>query len=1341
MAYQCQTPDCALHLSGAAFPTPMPCPVCQAALVEVPVAEEPPASRSDFEQRVLDRYPYVIALPYRNMLDEQDGRGRLDLLAYILQNALKYMGLLVVGEYHASDLRLPKLNELFKHNLYQPSFGNWNQFLREGIAALEKEGHSWVLPEVKEGYAAVETAKRCKKYPVETAYTDEDGQMAYRTIQGTAIGTLINFRNRHLGHGTPLNKAKAEELYGQFKPVLDDLLEGLAFSELLTMVRAERNELYRLTGCSPEPILGRATEKEDQSKVWVEHEDGRRLEIMPFFILPGLVAGADPDSGVLVYEQFTGGKRIVFHGPDNSHGESAGEVLERLKSMIRLKEEEAPIPTSEMEEPLFHARLATWNDGVMAGLHREKKVIPDVYQPREDAETVLRGWTTAHAPLMVIAADAGSGKTNLLAEMTRQYGEFGLPVVLLRALHLESSNFKSALAAVLNLEEDWKSEALSVLDRPAEQPWMILVDGVNEHDHPEALFDSMLDFLEEAPRQGVKLILTWRVSSPEDLPKVDDHHRDLVYMAEQREGDHALARHALRLSALNREEIKAAWDRYAGHASKLYRPQFSFEDLVSADRALTEQFANPLLLRMFMELVNQRGLKHKPKGMADIWALWWRDQQTREREVQFLEAFAPLVMDSGESKVPLDVLFDHDALSPEVRNIQVDSAYQQLLRRGVLTQSFAHGEIEVGFTMEAAMFFVLGELAGRQSWTSADIASRLQESPRWEGPLQSMLRAQVGRGQLDLLCDCIDDLGVPDEFSSIALAQAFLLKPADQVLNALLENPSKSDWAVMEQSLELLKRDLNVRTLQALGQPLVDRGSSLLPGSAKSLIAITEFVEPASLTKLGAEASDLLSQQWAGSEMVNLSRLVQKAMSPVDALNVIEKVDHSLTFAEQSDLLGFYEVMSAVYSGCGMHAQRLALLEEQLSLRSNQDDLDEIRVAETIENLGTVLREQGEYSGAISRYEECLVIRRKALGVTHVKVAATIANIGTVLRRQGDYVGALSRLRECLDIEKRALGKSHPKVATTVAMMGVVLRQQGDYSGAISRLEECLVIEKKALGEVHPDVATTIGLIGSVLREKGDYAGAVSRYGECLEMRKRVFGKVHPKVAMSLAMMGIVLRKQGDYVGALSCLEECLAIEKKTLGESHPEVAATIAAVGDVLREKGDHAGAISRYEECLFIEKKALGEAHPEVAETIGLIGIVLRDQGDFNGAVNRLKECLKIQKEALGENHPEKVNTENHIWFSIALWEASEVNRTSLASHKKQVEKMSWTGVENMKWRIRLVDVLLAGSVEGVHQAVKTFNLLEAEASAQNYDKNRVNELKFVGKALQKMKKQKHD
>ena len=60
-----------------------------------------------------------------------------------------------------------------------------------------------------------------------------------------------------------------------------------------------------------------------------EHSDGCRPSLMPFFILPGQVAGVGAGSGV-VDEQFTGGKRFVFHVLSSSHGEPVGEVLERL---------------------------------------------------------------------------------------------------------------------------------------------------------------------------------------------------------------------------------------------------------------------------------------------------------------------------------------------------------------------------------------------------------------------------------------------------------------------------------------------------------------------------------------------------------------------------------------------------------------------------------------------------------------------------------------------------------------------------------------------------------------------------------------------------------------------------------------------------------------------------------------------------------------------------------------------------------------------------------------------------------------------------------------------------
>ena len=89
--------------------------------------------------------------------------------------------------------------------------------------------------------------------------------------------------------------------------------------------------------------------------------------------------------------------------PTTATGNRRGGA-ERLKSMIRLKEEEPPIPAEGMTEAVFSQRLGQWNEAVMAGLHRERKVIPNLYQPRVEAEQELKGWIEA-APLLVIAAE------------------------------------------------------------------------------------------------------------------------------------------------------------------------------------------------------------------------------------------------------------------------------------------------------------------------------------------------------------------------------------------------------------------------------------------------------------------------------------------------------------------------------------------------------------------------------------------------------------------------------------------------------------------------------------------------------------------------------------------------------------------------------------------------------------------------------------------------------------------------------------------------------------------------------------------------------------------------
>lgn len=1113
MFHACPNSDCAVHQAGGLFPEVMPCVLCGTPLAEARIAVDPVSSsggaRTEEEKAIVEGYPYVMALPYSRMLQEPDGRNRLELLAYTLQNALKYMGLLVVGEYHASDLRLPKLNDLFRQNLYQPSFGNWNAFLREGISALEAEGHTWRFPEIGEAYRKVETAKKAKKYPTETTYTDDQGLQAFRKVDGTAIGTLINFRNKYLGHGVPLNREQCAELYAQYKPILDDFLQGLVFAPDLTLVRAERTHLFRLTGTAPEEVDGRQPTASEREKVWVEHSDGRRMELMPFFILPGQVAGVGAESGVLVYEQFTGGKRLVFHGPDSSHGESVGEVLERLKSMIRLKEEEPPIPAEGMTEAVFSQRLAQWNESVMSGLHRERKVIPNLYQPRAEAEQELKGWTGAQAPLLVIAAEAGSGKTNLLAEMARQYGELGLSALLIRAARMESPDLEEVLRGVLNVSTDVDVAALQVLDRPVDAPLMILVDGGNEHAEPAVLMDRLLDFLSRTPR-GVKVVLSWRADTPAALPVLDERQARLVYPAAQREGDHILAKSALRLGALDRQEIEGAWDRYLAHPSKAYRPQFDFQKLVEVDRPLTEQFANPLLLRMFMELFHQRGLKHKPKGMADIWALWWRDQRTREREAGFLEAFATLLMEAGESKVPLDALFDHAALGPEVRNIQVDSAYQQLLRRGVLSQSFAGEELEVGFTMEAAWFFVLGEIAGREEWTAEKVAERLAESPRWRAPLQSMVRARVGRGGLDLLCDCIDHEGVPDEFSAEALAQAFMLRNPEEVIEALLADATASDWEVIRMALNWLSGSQKLVQMTAVSEALLRH----LEGAP-----VGPRLFEAMYSRLSLEGR----QQLVGMLEAQLEGLVKA-------------VD--------------WQCAADVFSNAGEYSKAEACQRQAADSFRTEMGEESKEYIESLHELAAILSKVGRYEEALVMSQKVLENRRLVLGSEGIGIAHFVYRVGWILILMDRRKEALPYFEESLKLEQKFLGEQHQDTAYTYAAIASAHRGLGNLEEAMEYAQRGHAIEERIL----PPGASSLGPnhynMGRICLDMERFDEALDQFKKAEAIFHANLGELHRNTLRNNTYMGQAMIGCGLLDEARLLLERTLQAQRS--GECPP---------------------------------------------------------------------------------------------------------------------------------------------------------------------------------------------
>ncbi len=105
---------------------------------------------------------------------------------------------------------------------------------------------------------------------------------------------------------------------------------------------------------------------------------------------------------------------MVFFSPESISGETSGKVLEDLNLMIGEKDREEPITAKQLTKEKFKELIRENNREFVGGLISERKVIPDIYQERQDAEIALRSWIGALAGLFFVSAEAGSGKTNLL---------------------------------------------------------------------------------------------------------------------------------------------------------------------------------------------------------------------------------------------------------------------------------------------------------------------------------------------------------------------------------------------------------------------------------------------------------------------------------------------------------------------------------------------------------------------------------------------------------------------------------------------------------------------------------------------------------------------------------------------------------------------------------------------------------------------------------------------------------------------------------------------------------------------------------------------------------------
>lgn len=1021
------------------------------------------------EQAIIDAYPYLIAYPFKLMLEEKNSFQKLQLMKDVFLNLLKYLGLLTATEYFFSALKSDEINNLFKEKLYQPHFGHWNHFIRESLAILEGRDHQFLIPELPDYYKRVQLNKKAPKYALETRFTDEMGEIQVKKKSLTAIDGLINFRNRYIGHGVTLSPEQSREVFDTHYPLLLDLLSAMDFCTSYPLFRYKDGVIYRLMGISAAAADQEAVPDKKTGNIWLGtpqgsspgSSPGTRLPLVPFFIPPEqYMAGLSADIQLFIYEQHTS-RRILYFSPEQTAGEAAGEPVAMLDELLAEKDRRPAVAAAEIDRDEVAQTAEACSRRALKELEQERKVLPGIYQSRGDNEAEIQSFLDSAAALYFLAAEAGSGKTNLMAETCRKAGEAGRPVLLLRAGRQEESDIGVVLNRLFNLAE---GDDFSQIDglKQAPSSLLILIDGGNEHRRPADFFQSLSGLLTRCPTGSIKIIVSWRVNSPEDFPPAFPGIDHYLYGGGSGSSEGSfLQNSAGRLKPLDREELAGAWKAYGASRLKIYKPAFSLEELEMKDRAFAGSLANPLLLRMFLELYHGKALGKKVK-IVRIWPAWYESLKSRIPGVdEFLMTLVEQMYQQGDTVLDLDGLYDHPLLAEVMRQLHIDSPYRRLLNLGVLSQYFRDGYLVLTFTIEAAYHYLLSRYLAERAGAGSgrDLLRILREKAGLSGVKEAvslLLLEDVLRRDGTLLKDFLALEGIPAETAALPLARALELGEPEAIIGELLERRFDNTVEALLAADYILEKNLlteiRYRALAVPAAGLQDSAALCDPDLRFRLLRRYNIV-----------AHEHGRYQEALDYALLLDRIRQERDGQDDLLKA--RVYNRLSIAYRKLMRSVDPETAADYGEKAREYTEAALGIMEATLPPAHPEL--CAVYDTAEK---VHEYREEWKEAIAYGLKLIKARESVLDPLHPSLAPAYNNTAIVLREDGQEDRSIEFSRKAMEIVSRSLDPNHIEMAYANWTLANTYDKFGRPAEAVEAISRTIKILEKLLPPEHPNI-------------------------------------------------------------------------------------------------------------------------------------------------------------------------------------------------------------------------------------------------------------------------------
>jgi tetratricopeptide (TPR) repeat protein len=487
--------------------------------------------------------------------------------------------------------------------------------------------------------------------------------------------------------------------------------------------------------------------------------------------------------------------------------------------------------------------------------------------------------------------------------------------------------------------------------------------------------------------------------------------------------------------------------------------------------------------------------------------------------------------------IPLDDLYSDGAVGAYARNISIDSPFQQMVNRGVLSLIHLDGELQIQFTQEGLYhhllsrhFHSLSKEKGVLELTR-DLVQRKSNGflEGYAGLLETLIR-KGNRDTLSLVIDEFPELVKP---AAIGLILDIEINGIS-VLDTILEHPTENDILVLIETFETLEHRSRLQPLKQMSPYLLDRIAPKSPAEFLLCAKCLKFTSKAvvdrlyeafieSFSTVGSAAFRKDAAYWLDvhdlfaieflrySEKATAFALYQKAYALAVSDGSLEE--------EALRLLG---LIGQVKKSLGRPSEARRDYEEAIRGLSRLGR--DTTAARNMLRLSEVHKQAAEFGEALVWAVRAQAVMESHFGSSSTENAQALSYLGSIHIYMGEWELAEEPIRRSMEVRMRLLGEGSTKTCISYVNYAKVLSKLGDTEKAMALLNRAYGIRLGRFGGDHQDVAYTLFEMAELRLTMGDREGAAADHARALGIRMGRLGARHFFTLRSrLSLLGLQL--------------------------------------------------------------------------------------------------------------------------------------------------------------------------------------------------------------------------